>query len=1120
MPNTLHALLIAINNYPIPRHRLNGCVADRNALKEYVERKFTNNPNTALRLKTLTDAEATKAGIIAAFSHFDAAQDGDTCLLFYSGHGSQAPAPREFWHLDPSHMCQSVVCYDSRVGGKDLMDKELSFLLWKATQGKKIHFIAVFDCCHSGTITREIGATPRMAEASPVPTRLVDFAGHENYQKKVVDGQTQISPPQGHYIQLAAAKDQETAKELKINGQTRGIFTYNLISLLEQSGDQLSYSDLVSSLRLRIEGKVREQTPQLISTEPADKQLRFLGGIAPAVTPGYNVIFSQDRWVVDAGTIQGIPAAGGTLKLGDGTILRLGNVGANRSEVSGMDGKDTNTTYKAEAAQLAVPALPIALAPEAESAGKTAIIQAASDLASPLIALVDPDKADFLIRAQGGSYRLTLPTDQRPLFRRVEGYTADYASIFLRDVEKVARWQNLLELTNPRSTIQEAEFKIQLYRVLKAGYFEDDAEVEEVNWREASQFRYDFINGKWEQPGFQLKITNTGNRTLYFSAINLEDNFKVSNRFLPMQELAPKSEGWLTDVFNGYPYKTIPLSLDDAYQSWGVTEKKEFIKVFISSDPQLSTDFYNQEGLELDVKKAEDTTRAGRGEQYNPNAPDWTSREIQLTTIRPLEKQKISDAQLATLVDKITIQPPSGFSANAVLATRGEGERSVNTSANLSELWGAQEVAEPYAFTQGMNGAPPLSVLELYEIDGQEGISAATPLTIDLKESLGERELIMPLGFDESTGLFYPIGSCTDDGAIHVETLPEPSPSGTRSLGGSVKIFFQKVVLSKLGYTYDYPQLAVADFDQKPADEQDVPEAFTYIKDQAIVKQKIEPANNILLFIHGIIGDTSLMARAAELAKDEAGKSLRDHYDLILTFDYENLNTPIEKTAKDFKDRLISLGLGPNHGKNLTVVAHSMGGLVSRWLVEKEGGNQMVNMLILVGTPNAGSPWADVYELASTLIGRAVNGAAFLKPYLIPLSLLGKFSKQIFITLQQMDAEKSAFLKNLNDGTDPEIPYAIIEGNTQLIPDTLEENQKAILKRIVSRFRPHTGYEALDKWLFKLANDIAVAVISIGNIPGKEKRKHPMQEVEVGCDHISYFADPAGLEGLAKVLLK
>ena len=239
---TLYALLVAINNYPIQRHCLRGCVADRDEFKNYLKRNFENS-DVQLKIKTLTDSEATKANIIKHFQDFKKAKSDDICLFYFSGHGSQAPAPKEFWHMEPDRMSESVVCYDSRLAkGKDLMDKEQAYLIHEVTKANNPHFIAIFDCCHSGSNTRGVGDmyTARMAEPAHTPTKIDDYYGYQYYKKVQRDGYVDLSPPKGTHIQFAAAKSNETAKELKINGKVRGIFTYYLIESLEKSGSHLT----------------------------------------------------------------------------------------------------------------------------------------------------------------------------------------------------------------------------------------------------------------------------------------------------------------------------------------------------------------------------------------------------------------------------------------------------------------------------------------------------------------------------------------------------------------------------------------------------------------------------------------------------------------------------------------------------------------------------------------------------------------------------------------------------------------------------------------------------------------------------------------------------------------
>ena len=157
----IYALVIAIDDYPIAHHRLNGCVNDAQSLVAYLE---GNYPCEELDIKTVFDKDATKANVIAAFTHFQSATSDDTCLLYYSGHGSQVVAPQEFRHTDPDGKLETVVCWDSRIDdGRDLMDKELSYLIWEATHQNNPHFLALFDCCHSCSISREVLGTSSSA---------------------------------------------------------------------------------------------------------------------------------------------------------------------------------------------------------------------------------------------------------------------------------------------------------------------------------------------------------------------------------------------------------------------------------------------------------------------------------------------------------------------------------------------------------------------------------------------------------------------------------------------------------------------------------------------------------------------------------------------------------------------------------------------------------------------------------------------------------------------------------------------------------------------------------------------------------------------------------------------
>ena len=261
------------------------------------------------------------------------------------------------------------------------------------------------------------------------------------------------------------------------------------------------------------------------------------------------------------------------------------------------------------------------------------------------------------------------------------------------------------------------------------------------------------------------------------------------------------------------------------------------------------------------------------------------------------------------------------------------------------------------------------------------------------------------------------------------------------------------------------------------------------------------------------------MVPSVQLAKLDNTQPLASLYDLVLTFDYENLNTTIEENGRLFKARLEAVGLGSGHGKTLDIAAHSMGGLVSRWFIEREGGNEIVRRLVMLGTPNGGSPWPQVVDWATVALGLGLNHLTAIPWPSSVVAGLAKWMENPTVTLNEM-LPKSKVLADLKESPDPGIPYVMLAGNTSIIPAAVaapESGNASVFARLLSRLTsPDLMHKVANPFFLHQENDVAVSVLSMENIPSG--RIHPFNVRPVACDHLSYFRDPEGLKALAAVL--
>ncbi|MCB0163832.1 MAG: caspase family protein [Anaerolineae bacterium] len=1143
---TVYALLVGINKYTAVNN-LNGCVQDVNRVRQFLAGRVGADQ---LKLEVLTDEQATRQNMLDTFvGHLGQAQNGDTALFYYSGHGAQEMSPPEFWHLESDRRNETLVCHDSRSHDQawDLADKELGYLISQVTQGKPdLHTVIILDSCHSGSGTRDDEGGVRMTPPNTRRRTFSDYAVPQN--AIVVEGEDRrYQPPSAPHIAMSACRPEELARERPLGEpqEIQGVFTYHLLTALQQAGPNFSYRRLAAHVNALVRLAIRYQTPQIESELSLDQP--FLGGAIQPRPRSYTARYDNDAssWIIDGGTIHGISpetkrdttqlALFSTLA--DDEAIDLKNA-AGQAKVTDVyptyskikvtvDGQvlgKAETPYQAVVIASPLPPRLVHLTGDDQAAlddvGQ-AIDQANSDAPTLKVKVADGEaeieQADLRLMALPNErvYRICRTTDSQSLMVDTP-YTEPILAA--ARLQHMARWLTTYELNNPETHLDPNAVSMTV--TVEEGQNQYIAE-EEGELR----LTYTPLGEEWRPPGLRFKLTNNTQQDFFCTLLNITPDFRV-------WPVASKNHGGIIEVPAGgeafvVGHGRLKLEVEDDLWQQGMTEKRELFKLLIS------TNNFDATFLDLDplpVKYV--TTRGDRGaldqllkkanlraslDDDDPIFNDWRTVDLPVVTHRPQDAVKIEAGDTGveltegvTLIDQAGLTGPGGEAVTARLMTDPESSRDLGSASLPNWPRGNAGQMQPLSLTATRSvGEPGLSVLALENVANYEDVSPQTPLKLKLPTVLEDNEQVLAYGFDGE--FFLPLGRVTGrEGGTEITIERLPDPEGTRSLTNSIRLYFQKLITDTLGLAPTYPRLAMVTPGEQPGE-------VVYETNSALIAAKVAAASKVALYIHGIIGETRYMTPSAWIGPK--GQRLADHYDLILAFDYENLATGIKETAALLKEKLTAVGLGPGHNKTLHVLAHSMGGLVSRWLVEGiDGGNQMVQHLYMFGTPNGGSPWPKIEDYALTALTIGLN---MLAPVTWPVSVatgLLAFIENNDKMLDQMNVA-SELLNDLATTRDPGLPYTLFAGNTSIIEAArqAEPDGQNRLERLLSKINTtQLLHQAASLAFLNEPNDTAVAVTSTYNVP--DIRTPAPIKHELACDHMTYFVADGGWPAMVETV--
>ena len=502
-----HALIVGIDQYTNfeERYQLSGCVNDARLIKSVLIEHFDFRQE---EITELHNAAASRQGILDAMAQLaDRIGQDDIVVFHFSGHGSQRTSvnPDEGTGMD-STICPADTGNVDPFPNLEITDDEIHEWLERLA-GKTRYTTLIFDCCHSGTITRD--AFSAQVRALPADRRSLASMGIDparlpagSRAKQRDSGSGGRRPLSDSHVVMSGCRDDEYAYEHKHSYEQRnepirnGALTYFLTSALLRAGSGSTYRDVFEPARLGVNTAYQDQHPQIEGMQDREifgirdiEPLRFIpitsiDGDRVTLNGGAaHGLFVNSLW---AAYLQGTKQTRDNSPLAEIEITRVGPL-TSEGVVRGGTGKLSVGARCVESAPSAARfVLSVNLGDMDEAAGTSLKERMAQ---SSLLTVVDtPSAADMRVQVLTPDEAASLSGhDQR--LARIDGPCwavvdragklatpisavgeAGASDRMVSNLEAIARFRNALGLDNPGSAL-DVDFNI--YRVGPEGNLED-----------------------------------------------------------------------------------------------------------------------------------------------------------------------------------------------------------------------------------------------------------------------------------------------------------------------------------------------------------------------------------------------------------------------------------------------------------------------------------------------------------------------------------------------------------------------------------------------------------------------------------------------------------------------
>lgn len=238
-----NALCIGINDYPGTGSDLSGCVNDAHDWAARLQ-------DSGYTVSTLIDRQASREAMLGTIGDLiGSAQNGDTIVLTYSGHGT--------WLEDtdgdePDARDEALCPWDITTAGP-LLDDDIRKLFDARSSG--VRLLLISDSCHSGSVTRgdesDLDANAPRASSLPLAGGLRRVGGD---------------------LLLAGCRDDQYSWDTSFAGRPNGAFTFYALKTLRQNEPE-TYDQWFAAIRQYLPSTRLPQEPQIFGTRSA-RQMR------------------------------------------------------------------------------------------------------------------------------------------------------------------------------------------------------------------------------------------------------------------------------------------------------------------------------------------------------------------------------------------------------------------------------------------------------------------------------------------------------------------------------------------------------------------------------------------------------------------------------------------------------------------------------------------------------------------------------------------------------------------------------------------------------------------------------------------------------------------------------